>query len=90
MGTFRVEVQAVGGHGCQRDIKDGGTVDGCGQPGCPDCITREYIGKLKASGAYFHTGPDRDNSGFATITHWPGQKGQVVDDLLTRIRTGSF
>lgn len=94
MGTFRVEVQAVGGHGCQREVKDGGTVEGCGSPSCPDCITREFVGKLKASGASFWTGnpdlPQPNSDGYARITHWPGQSGTVVDDLLTRIRHGSF
>ena len=91
MGTFRVEVQAVGGHGCQRDIKDGGTVDGCGQPNCPDCITRRYVNELKAvANVSFSPGGGRNTDAYATITHWPGQRGVVVDDLLTRIRTGSF
>jgi hypothetical protein len=49
MGNFVVNVKAVGGHGCQRDIKDGGIVDGCGQPGCPDCLAREFVNKLKAT-----------------------------------------
>lgn len=96
MGTFRVEVQAVGGHGCQREIKDGGTVEGCGQPHCPDCITREFVGKMKAAGCYFQpeqpapVGPQPNVDGYARITHWPGQSGTVVDNLLTRIRSGSF
>ncbi len=94
MGTFRVEIQAVGGHGCQREIKDGGTVEGCGQPSCPDCITRDFVKRLKASGAYFSPpvpGIDQPNAdGFARITHWPGTESAVVDDLLTGVRKGSF
>lgn len=94
MGTFRVEVQAVGGHGCQRERKDGSVVEGCGQPSCPDCITREYVRALKASGAFFQPPLiDReqpDSDGYARITHWPGQPGAVRDDLLTGVRSGSF
>lgn len=90
MGTFRVEVQAVGGHGCQRDVKDGGTVVGCGSPSCPDCITREYIAKLKATGVSFDTTGSENTIGYAKITHWPGQRGTVFDNLLTGLRSGSF
>lgn len=91
MGTFRVEVQAVGGHGCQREVKDGGVVTGCGQPSCPDCITREYVAKLKATGTSFSFGStDPNHSSYAKLTHWPGQEIAVVDDLLTGVRTGSF
>ena len=90
MGTFRVEVQAVGGHGCQRELRDGAVVAGCGQPGCPDCITREYVAKLKASGASFWESTDPNNTGYARLTHWPGQTSEVKDDLLTGVRSGSF
>jgi hypothetical protein len=81
MGTFNVSVQAVGNHGCQREKKDGEEVAGCGLPGCVDCITREFVAKLKSSGASFD---------FATLTHWPGQPSEVRDDLLTKKRKGSF
>ena len=81
MGNFRVEVEAVGGHGCQREIKDGGAVYGCQRMDCPDCITREFVGKLTAKGMK----PSK-----ATLTHWPGQETQVVDDLVSGKRIGSF
>lgn len=84
MGTFRVEVQGVGGHGCQRDIKDGRMVYGCQSMGCPDCITREFVETLKRKGMMAM--PDAK----ATFTHWPGEKGEVVDDLLTKVRKGNF
>lgn len=90
MGTFRVEVQAVGGHGCKREAKDGETVEGCGLPSCPDCITRNYVQQLKAAGVSFSPGGNRNADSYATITHWPGQRSQVIDDLLTKVRTGSF
>jgi hypothetical protein len=91
MGTFRVEIQAVGGHGCERDKKDGEVVKGCGSPTCPDCITREYVQKLKSAGVLFDTGGTNENTaGFAKITHWPGQRGTVFDNLLTGHRAGNF
>ena len=90
MGTFRVEVQATGGHGCQREIKNGGELTGCGQPTCPDCITRDYVKRLKDAGCYFSDSGDHNNAGYAQITHWPGGNGAVFDNLLTGRRSGSF
>jgi hypothetical protein len=81
MGQFRVEIVAVGNHGCQREVKDGGEVTGCGQPGCTDCMTRDFVAALRGGGASIEA---------ATITHWPGTTGQVVDDLVTGRRSGSF
>lgn len=81
MGQFIVAVDAVGNHGCQREIKDGGTVIGCEKSSCTDCITREYVRRLKRSGAMMAA---------ATITHWPGSESEVRDDLLTGQRSGSF
>jgi hypothetical protein len=81
MGKFRVLVEAVGGHGCQREIKDGSEVYGCQRRDCPDCAAREFVAELKRKG---------NNVELATLTHWPEQPGQVIDDLLTRKRTGSF
>jgi hypothetical protein len=81
MGTFLVTVEAVGGHGCQREYGHGQAVLGCDRPNCPDCITREYVRRLKRSGATVN---------IATLKHWPGQESEVVDNLLTGIREGSF
>lgn len=87
MGKFRVTVEAVGNHGCARDEHRNHPkqdVIGCGFPGCTDCITREYVEKMKASGASVTE---------ATIHHWPGLQGgdaEVLDNLLTKKRIGSF
>lgn len=88
MGDFLVTVHAVGGHGCERNLGDGETVIGCERPGCPDCMAREFVRRLKRSGATVNT---------ARIDHWPPTpvevpppSGQVVDNLLTGLRTGSF
>jgi hypothetical protein len=82
MGMFRVEVQAVGGHGCQRQIKDGQQVQNyCGSPGCPDCVAREFVRALKRTGAMVEK---------AEIIHWPGQTSEVRDDMLSGVRTGNF
>lgn len=81
MGNFRVEVEAVGGHGCQRELKDGAEVTKCSNPSCPDCMAREFVAALKATGNSLVS---------AKLIHWPGQKSEVRDDLLTGIRSGSF
>ena len=55
--------------------------------GCPDCIAREFVRRLKRSGNMLKK---------AELTHWPADlpgytaEGQVQDDLLTGRRTGSF
>jgi hypothetical protein len=87
MGQFRVVVDAVGGHGCMRELGDGSTVIGCERVGCVDCITREYVRRLKRSGAMVDV---------ARLEHWHDREqeipasGQIVDDLLTGVRAGSF
>lgn len=80
MGRFRITITAVGGHGCQREIKDTGRVHGCRRMGCPDCETRRFVELMK----------QQNSVEGATITHWPGQPSQVEDNLLSGVRTGSF
>ncbi len=81
MGQFRVEVVAVGGHGCQREKGDGEKVGHCGQTNCPDCMARDFVQKLKDSGCSVES---------ARLIHWPGLEGQVMDDLKEGVRSGSF
>jgi len=81
MGDFRVEVNATGGHGCQRELKDGATVTPCGSPGCPDCIAREFVKKLRDSGQSVKD---------ALLIHWPNSDPVIVDNLLTGKRHGNF
>lgn len=80
MGRFRIFVEAVGGHGCQRDKKNKEVVEGCGLPTCPDCVTRKFVAELKQNNSIER----------AVITHWPEQDGTVQDNLVTGIRTGNF
>lgn len=99
MGDYRITIDAVGGHGCQRGVKDGETVAAdCGSPSCPDCRARRFVRELMDSG---------NSVNKATLEHWPdpmlsgygATAGQLVprsdsagpvDDLLTGKRTGSF
>ena len=81
MGNFNIEVKASGGHGCQREFKDGEYVYGCRRMSCPDCIAREFVEILQKHGHSVHR---------AVLTHWPGEPSQVQDNLLTGIRSGTF
>lgn len=81
MGQFRITVTAVGGHGCQREVKDGGALaERCSNAACPDCATRQFVRDLKKS----------NNVEEAKLEHWPGTPSQVTDNLLTNTRAGNF
>ena len=86
MGTFNINITAVGGHGCERKAVSGEKLFGrCGRFNCPDCMAYEFVQQLKQRGMF--NGPDAS----ALLTHWPGQPGQVVDALLLNERqTGPF
>jgi len=88
MGNFRVTIEGVGNHGCQREKKGTDVIEGCGQPGCVDCLARAFVAKLKLVGT---------NVREAYIHHWPasgvrenGTAAEVVDNLLSQRRLGSF
>ena len=83
MGLFRIEIEAVAGHGCDRRPKDGESIEwgGCQRMNCPDCLARDLVNRFKRLG--FHGLK-------ATFTHWPGEPTQVVDDLVANVRHGSF
>ena len=74
MGQFRVEVTAVGGHGCQRQVREGEQLQQfCGSPTCPDCEAREFVRKLKRLGVMVEKG---------VIIHWPGSTTEVQDEIF--------
>ncbi len=82
MGLYRFTLEAVGGSGCQREIKTGGKVYGCGQRMCPDCELRELVQNLQQRGQTVKV---------AVLEHWPDlPERTVVDDLMTRTRKGQF
>lgn len=89
MGQFRATITGSGGHGCQREVKDGEHVVGCERPHCPDCIIRECVRRLKRGGVNFD-GASGEVPNQAIIEHWPGTSSQVTDDLITGTRSGSF
>ena len=87
MGTFNINITAVGGHGCERKAKAGDPLySRCGRFDCPDCMAHELVQRMKQRGMFFNATTDR-----AEFTHWPGTTTEVVDDLLTNKRVkGQF
>jgi hypothetical protein len=87
MGLYRVTVEATGGHGCQREIgKDEGVIFGCRRMDCPDCITQEYVAKMKAAGQAVSK---------AEFIHWPNAEQwgglPIVDEYVGPLFTvGSY
>lgn len=82
MGDFRIQIEGVGNHGCQRDVQNGEVkADECNYSGCVDCIARSTVKALQSSGASITS---------ATLMHWPQNGPQIVDDLKTGKRTGAF
>lgn len=82
MGTFKIEITAVGGHGQDRSKKDGEVVNFYEQGAqTPDAIAKTFTEILKHNGCSVSE---------ATITHWPDTPTEVKDDLLTGIRKGKF
>lgn len=78
MGNFRIVVNAVGGHGEERDKGHGETLSlDVGIDG----ICKRFAEELKQNGCSVTE---------ATLTHWPGTDSQVVDNLLSGKRLGSF
>lgn len=91
MGDFRIVIEAVGGHGCQRSVPAGGAVGRCENEHCPDCKAREFVSELKRS----------NNVSKAELIHWPAHgtaisttPGAVIvrpkDDLLGGTRVVPF
>lgn len=82
MGEFLVTIKAVGGHGVDRDKKDGEIVDFNAEgEGSPDAVAKKCVDDLLLLGCVEVS---------ATITHWPGMPEEVKDDLVTGIRSGNF
>ena len=82
MGSFTITIKCVGDHGRDRSKKNGERVDFLSEGfRKPEVIAVEAINRLKETGAIVQE---------ATITHWPGETSEVVDDLLTGERKGNF
>ncbi len=81
MGAFRIVIDGVGAHGDDRTAKEGEAIT-IGVGTSPDQIAKETVDKLKASGVLDLK---------ATLTHWPEEPSEVVDDLVSMTRVkGQF
>ncbi len=82
MGTFLVQIKAVGGHGQDRGKKDGEVVNFYeAGSSTPDAIAKTMVETMRVHGV---------NVEEANIVHWPGSGSEVTDDLLTGKRFGNF
>jgi len=91
MGDFRIVIDTVGGHGQDRDKKDGEVVD-FGE-NTPEGYFKKCIEEAISNGII-------SSDTKAKVIHWPldnyggqlenNRSSQIVDDLLTCKRTGSF
>lgn len=73
MGNFKIEIEAVGGHGSDRTAKQGEPLnikDG------PDKLAQDFAAQLASSGCSLVS---------ATLTHWPDST-PIVDDLKNGVR----
>lgn len=82
MGNFKIEISAVGGHGQDRSKKEGEIVNFYADGNTtPDAIAKTLVETLRVFNI---------NVEVAEIIHWPGEEGEVIDDLLTGERKGNF
>jgi hypothetical protein len=86
MGDFRIIIDAVGGHGQDRNKKNGEKVDF--GSGTPEDVALVLVKALLGSGCSVQS---------AKVVHWPADnyegrdpEKQIIDCLLTRVRQGSF
>jgi hypothetical protein len=82
MGNFRIVINAVGGHGVDREVKEGEVVNHFAEGlQTPDAMAKLFVTFLQANGI----SPDS-----AELIHWPGEDSEVIDDLISSVRKGNF
>jgi hypothetical protein len=82
MGNFKIVIEAVGGHGVDREKKEGEVVNFfVSGSETPDALAKRFFEVLKWKGFDIKQ---------AELIHWPGTPGEVVDNLETGIRKGNF
>lgn len=76
MGNFKIEIEAVGGHGVCRDVKQGEVVPyDTAHPSEPDVLAKRFVEEFAKSNSIIS----------ARLTHWPDTT-PIVDNLATGIR----
>jgi len=77
MGNFKIEIEAVGGHGHDRNATSGGPVNfGPPDTNNPDGLAKAFVDDLENRGI---------NVVEAKLTHWPDTT-PIVDDLKNSTR----
>lgn len=77
MGNFKIEIEAVGGHGIQREIKQGERIDYSATYGHePDAMAAAFVRDLACK---------NNDVLYAKLVHWP-TSSPIVDNLLTGTR----
>ena len=73
MGNFKIEIEAVGGHGVQRGVKQGEVIPyDTAHPNEPDVLAKRFVEEFGKS----------NNVLSAKLIHWPDTT-PIVDDLKT-------
>jgi hypothetical protein len=83
VGQFRLEISAIGAHGCERKAHQGDKLyNRCGKFGCADCMAYDFVQMLRVRGFTIEG---------ARFVHFPGASQEVIDDLLVNERKrGAF
>jgi len=80
MGNFKIEIEAVGGHGVARDIKQGEAIpyedETIVQQDSPDVMVYDFLAELHKAG---------NSVVSARLIHWPDTT-PIIDNLLTSTR----
>jgi hypothetical protein len=76
MGNFKIEIEAVGGHGVLRHVKQGEIIPYAdAHPNEPDVLAVKFVEEFKKTNSMVS----------AKLVHWP-DTSPIVDNLLTGIR----
>lgn len=81
LGNFKIEIEAVGGHGCAREVKQGEVInyDECNERE-PDVMAKRFVEEFGKS----------NSIASAKLIHWPDTT-PIIDNLLTSVReSGDF
>ena len=82
MGAFRIVIEGVGAHGDDRSAAPGDVIaiPPTGAFPTPDQVARDAVERLRGCHGLA-----------ATLTHWPGETTEVIDDLVAMVRVkGKF
>lgn len=83
MGSFRIVINAVGGHGVDRTPKEGESVNFYKEGNTsPDAFAKQIVEVMRYHGIQIDS---------AVLIHWPESESEVTDDLLNSKRQkGNF